>query len=103
MHSHTVVSGFHQPAVHCTPHAHLLGIGAVRESTGDMLAWTASDLDGYPNAEFFDGTRRSRPTIKATRTRCAICGAEIISLSPADLEQRLPEASTRNPTAQSCS
>jgi len=97
---HTVVSAFRASVTHETPHSHLVGISAVRQTTGEELAWTASDLAKYPDAVFLDGTQPVKPRISVTRGTCNICGEEVVRLVPADLEQRLPEAAHSQPSSR---
>src|SRR5262245_45327507 len=53
---HRVVSAFRAPAKKPKAHTHVFGVGAIRETTGAVLAWAARDLEHYPGARFLDGT-----------------------------------------------
>jgi hypothetical protein len=97
---HTIVSAFRVRAAKGPAHTHLIGIGAIRQSTGTTLSWTASDLAYYAAARFVDGTSPAKTVVKVSRGQCEVCGEEVICLSPPEVERRLPEARTSNPKRQ---
>jgi hypothetical protein len=90
---HTVVSVYRLTATD-SEHKHILGLSAIRQTTGEVLTWLASDLKRYPDAQFLDGTNPARPQIGVTVGPCSVCGEEVIRLDPSELEIQLPESRT---------